>query len=325
MRIIIIILLLIVLGFIGWKAAERFKLIEAPEQETAQPVDQELDETEGATEEPEPALPSFDIVRVDRTGYAVIAGRAMPGASVTIYANDEELTTTVAEADGAWAIATDTPLESGPVELSLSMTTQDGLTIRSEETILIYVPEREGDVPLVLRTTPGGATEVLQDPRDTPEGFGPLTLDVIDYDDSGAVIFSGRAEPGRVVQLFINGQMLSQTTSSEEGRWTMSPEAQIAPGLYTLLVIQLDENGRPAYAIELPFERARPDQIDIRDGRVIVQPGNSLWRIARRAYGRGAQYTIIYAANAAQIRDPDLIYPGQIFDVPETEEAEENE
>ena len=325
MRVIIIIFLLIVLGFIGWKAAERFKLIEAPEQETAQPVDEQPDETQGATEEPEPALPSFDIVRVDRTGYAVIAGRAKPGATVTIYANDEELTTTVAEEDGAWAIATDTPLESGPVELSLSMTTEDGLTIRSEETILIYVPEREGDVPLVLRTTPGGATEVLQDPRETPEGFGPLTLDVIDYDDSGAVIFSGRAEPGRVVQLFINGQMLGQTTSSEQGRWTMSPEAQIAPGVYTLLVIQLDENGRPAYAIELPFERAHPDQIDIRDGRVIVQPGNSLWRIARRAYGSGAQYTIIYAANASQIRDPDLIYPGQIFDIPDGEDAEENQ
>lgn len=325
MRVIIIILLLIVLGFIGWKAAERFKLIDAPEQETAQPVDEQPGEPLEPVEEPEPALPSFDIVRVDRTGYAVIAGRAKPGATVTIYANDEELTSTVAEADGAWAIATDTPLESGPVELSLSMTTEDGLTIRSEETILIYVPEREGDVPLVLRTTPGGATEVLQDPRDTPEGFGPLTLDVIDYDDSGAVIFSGRAEPGRVVQLFINGQMLGQTTSSDDGRWTMSPEAQIAPGVYTLLVIQLDENGRPAYAIELPFERARPDQIDIRDGRVIVQPGNNLWRIARRAYGSGAQYTIIYAANSAQIRDPDLIYPGQIFEIPDAEDGEENQ
>jgi len=103
----------------------------------------------------------------------------------------------------------------------------------------------------------------------------------------------------------------------------MSPEAQIAPGIYQLLVIQLDENGRPAYAIELPFERASPDQIEIRDGRVVVQPGNSLWRIARRAYGKGAQYTIIYAANASQIRDPDLIYPGQIFEVPESEEASE--
>ncbi len=324
MRVIIIVLLLIVLGFIGWKAAERFKLIETPEAEVSTPVEDPTDDADDPSEEMAPALPSFDIVRVDRTGYAVIAGRAKPGSDVTIYANDEELATALAEGDGSWVIATDTPLDSGPVELSLSMTTEDGLTIRSEETILIYVPEREGDLPLVLRTTPGGATEVLQDPRDRPDGLGPLSLDVIDYDDSGSVIFSGRAEPDRVVQLFINRQMLGQTTASSEGRWLMSPEAQIAPGVYQLLVIQLDENGRPAYAIELPFERASPDQVDIRDGRVVVQPGNSLWRIARHAYGEGAQYTVIYAANASQIRNPDLIYPGQIFEVPDAEESDDN-
>ncbi len=324
MRVIIIVLLLIVLGFIGWKAAERFKLIETPAEEVSTTVDDQPDTTDEPTEEIAPGLPSFDIVRVDRSGYAVIAGRARPGSDVTIFANEDELATAVAEQDGSWVIATDTPLDSGPVELSLSMTTEDGLTIRSEETILIYVPEREGDLPLVLRTTPGGATEVLQDPRDRPEGLGPLSLDVIDYDDSGSVIFSGRAEPNRVVQLFINRQMLGQVTATPEGRWLMSPEAQIAPGVYQLLVIQLDENGRPAYAIELPFERASPDQVEIRDGRVVVQPGNSLWRIARHAYGEGAQYTVIYAANASQIRNPDLIYPGQIFEVPDAEETDGN-
>ena len=320
MRVIIIILLLIVLGFIGWKAAERFKLIEGPDEEVSQSAEpDDADADAGAADAVEAALPSFDIVRVDRTGYAVIAGRAKPGASVTIYANGEELITAEAERDGSWAVATDTPLDAGPVELSLSMTTEDGQTIRSEETILIYVPERDGDAPLVLRTTPGGATEVLQDPRDMPEGMGPLTLDVIDYDDSGAVIFSGRAEPARTVQLFINRQLLGQTLSTDGGRWMIAPEAQIAPGIYDLLVVQLDEDGRPAYAIELPFERASADQILLRDGKVIVQPGNSLWRIARRAYGEGAQYTIIYEANSDQIRDPDLIYPGQIFEVPEDE------
>ncbi|GJL91735.1 LysM peptidoglycan-binding domain-containing protein [Hyphococcus sp.] len=320
MRVVIIILLLIVLGFIGWKAAERFKIIDGPQQETASSTTP--DSREPARDKPaEPALPSFDIVRVDRTGYAVIAGRAKPGSEVTIYANDDELAKTPAEADGSWVIATDTPLDSGPVELSLTMRTTDGAVIRSEDTILIYVPEREGDLPLVLRTTPGGATEVLQDPRDAPEGLGPLSLDVIDYDDTGAVIFSGRATPGRVVELYINRQLIGRVAANEDGRWTVAPEAQVAPGVYQLLVIQLDESGRPEYAIELPFERATMDQIQLRDGKVIVQPGNSLWRIARRAYGRGAQYTIIYEANMAQIRDPDLIYPGQIFDVPETEEA----
>lgn len=324
MRVIIIILLLIVVGFVGWKAAERFKIIDEPKEQTAEPGAPTTPEEAQPDEPAEPALPSFDIVRVDRTGYAVIAGRAKPGSEVTIYANGEELATTPVESDGSWVIATDTPLDAGPVELSLSMAEPNGMTIKSEDTILIYVPEREGDLPLVLRTTPGGATEVLQEPREAAEGLGPLSLDVIDYDDTGAVIFSGRAEPGRVVQLFINRQLLGQTAANGEGRWTIQPEAQIAPGVYQLLVIQLDEDGRPAYAIELPFERAGADAIKFREGRVIVQPGNSLWRIARYAYGRGAQYTIIYEANADQIRDPDLIYPGQIFDVPDSEENEEN-
>lgn len=322
MRVVVIFLLLIVIGFVGWKAAEYFNLIEGPEETVVapEPVEQTEDAAPPAEAEIQPALPSFDIVRVDRSGYAVIAGRAAAGATITVFANGEELASVEAEPDGTWVIATDTPLSEGPVELSLAMTAEDGATIRSEETILIYVPEREGDAPLVLRTTPGGATEVLQDPREVDEGMGPLTLDVIDYDDSGAVIFSGRAEPNRIVQLFINRQLIGQMASNSEGRWVIAPEAQIAPGVYQLLVVQLDESGRPAYAIELPFERASAEQIQIRDGRVIVQPGNSLWRIARRAYGRGAQYTIIYAANRSQIRNPDLIYPGQIFDVPEDAE-----
>ena len=50
---------------------------------------------------------------------------------------------------------------------------------------------------------------------------------------------------------------------------------------------------------------------------MVVQPGNSLWRIARRVYGQGVRYTVIYAANQAQIGNPDLIFPGQIFSVPQ--------
>ncbi|MCB2097905.1 MAG: LysM peptidoglycan-binding domain-containing protein [Parvularculaceae bacterium] len=312
MRVVIIFILLIVLGFIAWKAAERFKLIEPPAQEETTPGSSATTPDEEAIA---PSLPSFDIVRVDRTGYAVIAGRATPGAKVTVLANDEPLAETTAEGDGSWVIATETPLDAGPVELSLEMTTPDGGTIRSDQTIIIYVPQREGDRPLVLRTTPGGATEVLQEPRDDGVGMGPLSLETIDYDDQGAVIFAGKAESGRVVQLFANGQFVGQTTAGGDGRWRLT--ATMPPGVYTLHVIQLDENGRPAYAIELPFERASLTDIELRDGKVIVQPGNSLWRIARRAYGRGIQYTVIYEANADQIRDPDLIYPGQIFEVPE--------
>ncbi|MCJ2132673.1 LysM peptidoglycan-binding domain-containing protein [Methylobacterium sp. J-026] len=47
-----------------------------------------------------------------------------------------------------------------------------------------------------------------------------------------------------------------------------------------------------------------------------ITRGDNLWRISQRTYGRGERYTVIYDANQTQIRDPDLIYPGQIFVLP---------
>ena len=63
---------------------------------------------------------------------------------------------------------------------------------------------------------------------------------------------------------------------------------------------------------ELQVEPAQP-----KEGRVVIQPGNNLWRISRVLYGSGEKYTMLYKANKDQIRNPDLIYPGQIFKTPE--------
>ncbi|MBS0564700.1 MAG: LysM peptidoglycan-binding domain-containing protein, partial [Proteobacteria bacterium] len=49
---------------------------------------------------------------------------------------------------------------------------------------------------------------------------------------------------------------------------------------------------------------------------ITVQPGFTLWGIARKSYGDGFLYVRVYEANKDQIRDPDLIYPGQVFTVP---------
>ncbi len=49
---------------------------------------------------------------------------------------------------------------------------------------------------------------------------------------------------------------------------------------------------------------------------ITVQPGNTLWHISRQRYGAGERYVVIYNANRSQIRDPDLIYPGQVFTLP---------
>ena len=58
-------------------------------------------------------------------------------------------------------------------------------------------------------------------------------------------------------------------------------------------------------------------------GAVIIRRGDSLWRISRRVYGHGVRYSTIYLANQEQIRNPDRIWPGQVFRMPEkTKEGE---
>ena len=47
-----------------------------------------------------------------------------------------------------------------------------------------------------------------------------------------------------------------------------------------------------------------------------VKSGDCLWNIAKRFYGNGAQYTKIYNANRGKIKNPNLIYPGQVLTIP---------
>lgn len=47
-----------------------------------------------------------------------------------------------------------------------------------------------------------------------------------------------------------------------------------------------------------------------------VKSGDTLWAIAARFYGSGAQYTKIYNANRDKISNPNLIYPGQVLTIP---------
>ncbi|MBB4659548.1 LysM peptidoglycan-binding domain-containing protein [Parvularcula dongshanensis] len=311
MRVAILVIILILaaaLGFLFWPRGRE----EAPVEQATTAQGPEVTSVAPAT-----ALPRFDIVRVSRGGFAVVAGTGAPGGTVELLANGEVLATETIGADGAWAINVDTPLDAGPVELTLRQSGEAGTApITSEETVVIYVPETPEDAPVVLRTTPGGATEVLQRATDPATGLGPLAVETIDYDEGGNVIFAGRASAGSAVQVLLNGRPIaSATTADENGRWELP--AEVRPGRYTLRVVQFGEDGSAAYVVEVPFERAGYEDVEMTDGGVVVQPGNSLWLISRTVYGEGRQYTVIYEANASQIRDPDLIYPGQVFRVPD--------
>lgn len=143
-----------------------------------------------------------------------------------------------------------------------------------------------------------------------------LSLDTVDYDDKGKVAVAGKAPEGSRVQLYLDNKPVGGADPDKTGVWRVELGDKVKPKRYRMRIDQIGPEGRVVARIESPFFPAGPITGLPRDAVVFVQPGNSLWRIARRTYGGGVQYTLIFEANKDQIRDPDLIYPGQVFVLP---------
>lgn len=268
-----------------------------------------------------PTRPSFDVVRVSPTGEAVIAGRAAPDATVVILSGDKEIGRVVADGRGEWVFVTVEPLAPGAHELRLRVEGPDGSAVVSERNVAVVVPARgqgTGGGPLValLPAEGAGAPTLLQVPGGGTGGTG-ISIDAIDYADTGGVIVAGRGAPGSSVRLYADNRPVGTAQVGPDGRWRIDIP-QLGEGNYTLRVDELGPQGRVTARAETPFQRARVPAPGPGEQLVVVQPGNSLWRISRRVYGEGLRYTAIFDANREQIRDPDLIFPGQVFAVPRT-------
>jgi nucleoid-associated protein YgaU len=271
--------------------------------------------------------PTFDIVRVAPNGDTVIAGRAMPTSTVINIDNDVEFGQVKADDRGEWVFVPEQPLKPGTHTLRLKMLFGSHDPVMSVEDVVVIVPKAGEDIAgrtgdsrvLAMKMNPNGTTTVLQKPGGT--GKIKLSVDAVNYDDRGSLSISGSAEPEATIQIYLDNDFIGHATTGPDegqgsGKWSMNPDDPVKPGLYTLRADQVDNTRKVIQRVEFPFSRAEPTSEKMKEGTIVVQPGNSLWRISRSSYGQGINFTIIYEANKDQIGNPDLIYPGQIFKVP---------
>ena len=166
-----------------------------------------------------------------------------------------------------------------------------------------------------------GPVAVLQTPTpiivDEAKSDGAnLTVDAVDYDDKGNLRIIGKAVPDAQVNLYLDNKFIGRGLANKDGVWRQSPSKPVADGNYLLRADQVAKDGKVKARVEVHFSRSVPLK-DVKPGsQVVVLPGNSLWRIARHTYGSGIRYTVIYNANKKQIRNADLIFPGQVFTLP---------
>lgn len=291
-------------------------------QTVTPPVQEPPAETAAALGE---ALPAFDVVRVTRSGTGVIAGRAQPHAEIEVLADGETVGKVKADARGEWVLIFDKPLKVGPSELSLVARLDGGEARESAQVVVVVVPERTDDqffdsgegVMAVMSPRDGsGPSTILQRPTGSVDFGGGLMVETLDYNDDGVATFAGRASAQSEIRLYLNNDYIGAVQADDSGRWTFSPDKPIPEGDHVLRLDQVMAEGKVQLRIEVPFDRAMPLDVTRAEGRIVVQPGNNLWSIARRLYGEGYHYTMIFGLNKDQIKDPDLIYPEQQFTLP---------
>lgn len=263
------------------------------------------------------AAPSFDVVSVAPGGQAVIAGRAEPGDRVRVLDGGKQVGEVAADRRGEWALVPSAPLPAGQHQLSLEAIGRDGGAPRkSGDTVALSVAPPAAAAPAAASTTalllPGEANrpaQVLQGPG----GDGrALSLDAVEHAAGDRLILSGRADPGARLSIHAGPALLGTAAADSAGKWSLVTRGA-AGARGGLQIAELGADGAILRSVAATLDAGRPPA---GPGTYVVARGNSLWVIAQRVYGSGLRYTEIFHANRREIRDPDLIYPGQHFTLP---------
>lgn len=335
-----------------------------------------------------PQAPEFDIVRVERTGEGVIAGRGSPGATILLKDGDKELGRALADANGE-VVFLPPPLAPGEHALTLQSMFPGAGSGASSQSVKVVVPQTGQQAVAVARATPqqpatGRADAGASKPQSgsSPSGAPPakagppVSIRSAEAEEGGGFYATGSAPPGSQSRLYLNGAFVGKVIADLNGLWSLKVEKGMQPGHYAVRADEVEPgSGKVIARAEVPFdfpapapsglapstsrpvtsqtipekvpadqsqkssadasakEEAKPQSVASSSGAApsasgpasavvkevrtaTVTHGDSLWRISKKMLGRGTRYTQIYEANASQIRNPNLVFPGQVFVLP---------
>jgi len=313
------------------------------------------------------AVPEFDIVHIEPTGEAVVAGRAAPGTVIELLRNGEAHDRVMVDQSGQFAMVP-RPLPKGTYELTLRSTQADGKQTTSKQSVAVVL-EPNSDQPTVALLTPDKPTLVMPQ-ASAPASAAEITtaVEAVDIEPNGKVHVSGHAHPGAEVRLYLNDSFVTSVTAGPDGHLAVTINEGVAPGKYRVRLDELaSKSGAVRARAEVPLNvpdrmttasispssvstaapqsaapqnaaTQAPQQLAASSSTAsaektapaaeVVVPkvttmtvvrGDSLWRLSRNSLGSGERYALIFKANKQQIRNPNLIYPGQILVVPANE------
>jgi nucleoid-associated protein YgaU len=300
-------------------------------------------------------VPTFDVASIEPTGEAVIAGRAAPGATVELLRDGEVHDRVVADKSGQFVMVPP-KLPPGTYDLTLRSKQADGKQATSRQRVTAALEPRSTDRPIVALITPDKPTVVLSQPVAAKPEAGAVVVETVEIEPGGKFHVSGQARPGAALRLYLNDSFVTSVTAGTDGRFAVTINEGMAPGNYRVRLDETSSSGSVRARAEVPFNApdttasipaqgtaskrqesagAQGPQLAAAGATVLpdnaaptsavvvpkittttVSRGDSLWRLSQLSYGAGTRYAVIYKANRGQIRNPNLIYPGQVFVLP---------
>jgi nucleoid-associated protein YgaU len=303
--------------------------------------------------------PAFDVVSVEPTGEAVIAGRAAPNAKVELRDGDKTLAEATADASGQFVVI---PPPLAPGGHSLSLASGDGRAgPETSNVVAVSVPSPEAPKAALAKTVPTAPSPPAAAAPSPPAGAmrtvatspiaenARVTIQSVEADGQGGLVTRGLAEPNSLVRLYLNGADIADAETKSDGRWSLTIKHGVGPGAYSVRAEEVNRGGATvvasaeirfdypagasggappprspapiaASASEAQSSGSSPADVvmdSIQTAQVVT--GHTLWALSQNYYGDPTRYPLIYEANKAQIHNPNLIYPGQVFVVPKSE------
>jgi len=266
---------------------------------------------DGAAQQPQPAAPAadaaqstsgaptFDVLRVEPDGSAVVAGKAQPGSKLEILSNGKVIAQTTIDGSGDFAAVFDNPLPPGDHELVLRSTDASGKATQSEEVATVSVPNGKAGELLAMVSKPGEASRVLAMPEAAPSALQPpqaaqpgqsataaatttpapaagtpspsaaaapltSTVQVTAVEFEGSKIFvAGSAPAASSVRALVDDKEIGKSTTEASGHFVIEGNVDLSVGSHIITVEELNADGTVKVRVRVPFERPQTDQATV--------------------------------------------------------------
>ena len=290
----------------------------------------------------------IDVARIGPDGSAVIAGTAPPEKEIRVLDGTAPLVATQSNSKGEWVAVPDGLLSAGNHLIIAEMTGADGQIIRAERGVLVELAHSGTQKPLValVPMEDDAAVEILSAPdqlasadiSEPPADSAQIEaqkevtailvmppeiyIGTLSWSAKNILQIKGKSNGGAAVTGSFAGQSFADVSLDEQGNWSTKisvPATQSGMALIQANLLDVDNSLILSTQVDVDLA-----QLDVGlDGSemVIIRKGDMLWRIAYRTYGSGIRYLDILKRNARQINNPDLIYPAQVFALPDADET----